>query len=118
MISLHKPDAVQPDRYMTNIHEKEKNVKGSNKTIEGQQLTNILRDEASKRGMTVREIAELLGISHVHLSSLINGARKISGLNPQKQRKLAKFLRISMVDFFLMCGVLRQEDFDSGAPVQ
>ena len=76
MISLHKPNAVQPVRCMSNINEKGKNVKGSNKVIEGQQLINSLRDEASKRGMAIREVAELLGISHVHLNSLINGVRK------------------------------------------
>lgn len=91
-------------------------MKGNNKAVEGQQLINILRDEASKRGMTVREIAELLGVSHVHLSSLINGARKISGLNPQKQRKLAKFLGISMLEFLVMCEVLRPEDLFPGTP--
>lgn len=113
---MRKPNAVQPVRYMSNINEKEKNVKGNNKAVEGQQLINILRDVASKRGMTVREVAELLGISHVHLSSLINGARKTSGLNPQKQRELAKFLGISMLEFLVMCEVLRPEDLFPGTP--
>lgn len=91
-------------------------MKESNKTIEGQQLINLLRDEASKRGMTVREVAEQLEISHVHLNSLINGVRKVSGLNPQKQRKLARFLGISMLEFLVMCEVLRPEDFIPGSP--
>lgn len=91
-------------------------MKESNKTIEGQQLINLLRDEASKRGMTVREVAEQLGISHVHLNSLINGVRKVSGLNPQKQRNLARFLGVSMLEFLVMCEVLRPEDFIPGSP--
>lgn len=91
-------------------------MKGNNKAVEGQQLINILRDEASKRGMTIRNVAELLGVSYVHLISLINGVRKVSGLNPQKQRELAKFLGISMLEFLVMCEVLRPEDLFPGTP--
>lgn len=91
-------------------------MKESNKTIEGQQLINLLRDETSKRGMTVLDVAEQLGISHVHLNSLLNGVRKVSGLDPQKQRKLARFLGVSMLEFLVMCEVLRPEDFIPGLP--
>lgn len=91
-------------------------MKKSNKAIEGQQLINLLRDEASKRGMTVREVAGQMGISHVHLNSLISGVRKVSGLNSQKQRELAKFLGISMLEFLVMCEVLRPEDLFPGTP--
>jgi transcriptional regulator with XRE-family HTH domain len=62
------------------------------------------------RGWTLRDTAEELKISHVYLTALTSGARKLSGLSPDKQRALAKFLDISMLDFFLMAGILRQED--------
>lgn len=92
-------------------------MKRNQKTIEAQQLINHIHSETKKRGWTLRDTASNLGISHIYLTSLTCGARKISGLGLQKQRELAKFLGISMVEFFMMCGVLRTEDFVQGAAV-
>ena len=75
-------------------------------------LTTMLQRIAPtpRQGWTLADIAKYLGISYIHMASLSNGARKISGLSIEKQRALAKFLGISMVEFFLLCGLLRQED--------
>lgn len=81
-----------------------------------QQLINRIHAETKMRGWTLYETAKALGISHVYLTSITCGARKISGLSLEKQRKLAKFVGISMADFFLMSGILRQEDFCSSSP--
>lgn len=78
-----------------------------------QQLSNRLYCEMKMRGMTLTDIAKLLGISYIYISSMNSGARKFSGLKIDKQRILAKFLNISMVEFLLMCGVLREEDLIS-----
>ena len=45
------------------------------------------------RGWTLRDTAEELKISHVYLTALTSGARKLSGLSPDKQRALAKVPR-------------------------
>lgn len=79
-----------------------------------QQLINRIHGETKMRGWTLADTADLIGISYIYMASLTNGARKISGLSLDKQRKLAKFLGISMAEFFLMCGILRQEDFIPG----
>ena len=81
------------------------------KTNEDQQLINKIHVETKKRGWTLRDTAEELGISHIYLTSITCGARKVSGLSFAKQRMMAQFLGISIIDFFLQCGVLRQEDF-------
>ena len=81
------------------------------------QLMNRLHAENRTRGWTLHDLAKALGISHIHMASLSNGARKLSGLAPEKQRELAKYLRLSMVEFYLMIGVLRPEDFTPGDPV-
>jgi transcriptional regulator with XRE-family HTH domain len=75
-----------------------------------QHLANLIHATARIRGCTLADIAAHLGISYIYMASLSSGARKISGLSIDKQRALAKFLGISMVEFFLMCGLLRQED--------
>lgn len=86
------------------------------KPLEFQHLINQIHSATKMRGWTLHETAETLGISHVYLASMTCGARKISGLSLEKQRELAKFIGISMVEFFLLCGVLRQEDFIPGSP--
>ena len=80
------------------------------KNREVQNLIDLIHYATQDRGWTLRETATELGISHVHLSSMTSGARKLSGLSLDKQRALAKFIGISMLDFYLMCGVLRKED--------
>lgn len=75
-----------------------------------QQLINMVHSKAKLHGWTLADVARHLGVSYIHMASLSNGARKISGLKIDKQRVLAKFLDISMIEFFLMNGLLRQED--------
>lgn len=75
-----------------------------------QHLINMIHSTMKLKGWTLVEVANYLGISYIYMASLSNGARKLSGLSIDKQRALAKFLGISMVEFFLHCGLLRQED--------
>lgn len=91
-------------------------MKRMKKPNQHQQLINRIHGETKMRGWTLADTAKTLGISHIYMTSMTSGARKISGLSLEKQRKLAKFLGISMTEFFLMCGILRQEDFIPGAP--
>ncbi len=73
-------------------------------------LVNLLHGTLRVKGLTLADIARHLEVSYIYMASLSNGARPLSGLKLEKQRKLATFLGISMIDFFLMIGVLRRED--------
>lgn len=77
-------------------------------------LINLLHATLRARGLTLADVARLLDISYIHMASLSNGARQVCGLKLEKQRLLARFLGISMVDLFLMTGVLRQDDLTNG----
>ena len=85
-------------------------MKRTRKNVAVQPLIDQIHFATQDRGWTLRDTAEELKISHVYLTALTSGARKFSGLSLDKQRALAKFLNISMLDFFLMSGMLRNED--------
>ncbi len=74
------------------------------------QLVVLINIEKLKRDWTLHHFAEELKISYIHMSSLMCGSRQFSGLNQEKQRKLASLLGISMVEFFLYCGLLQTQD--------
>lgn len=78
-----------------------------------QDLINCIHAALRAKRLTLTDVAAYLGISYIHMASMSNGARKISGLKIEKQRALSQFLGLSMIDFFLLCGVLRQEDLIS-----
>ena len=82
-----------------------------------QALIDRIHSENRKRGYTLHDLAGELGISHIYMASLTNGARQLSGLAIEKQRVLARYLRLSMLEFFLMIGVLRTEDMVPGDSV-
>ena len=75
-----------------------------------QQLIKKIYSVMNDQGWTLADVAKLLSISYIHMASLSNGARNVSGLKIEKQRALAKLLGISMIDFYLLCGQLREED--------
>jgi transcriptional regulator with XRE-family HTH domain len=52
----------------------------------------------AKRGMSQREFANDIGISHAYLSQLINGKKKPS---PSTAGKIAKGLQVNIEDIFL-----------------
>jgi len=81
-----------------------------NKHNQNEPVSNLIHATARSKGWTLSDLAIHLGLSYIYLASLSNGARKISGLNIEKQRALAEFLGISMIEFFLLCGLLRNED--------
>ncbi len=89
-------------------------MSGKAKHNQNQELSNLIHATARAKGWTLADIAKHLGISYIYMASLSNGARKISGLSIEKQRDLARFLGITMIQFFLLCGLLRQEDLTAG----
>lgn len=84
-----------------------------NQNIPQQPLVDLIHSKMKQNGWTLTDISKQLGVSYIYMASLSNGARKISGLGIEKQRVLAKLLDISMLEFFLMCGLLRKEDLNS-----
>jgi len=92
-------------------------MKRKPKNNPSQPLIDRIHSENRRRGYTLQDLARELGISHIYLASLTNGARQLRGLGLEKQRALAKYLRLSMLEFFLMIGVLRTEDLIPGDPV-
>ena len=77
------------------------------------QLINLIHNEVRNRGVTLRDLAEHLKLSYIYMTSITCGARKVTGLSLENQRKLADFVGISMVEFLLLSGVLCEEDFNS-----
>ena len=74
------------------------------------ELINAIHSENRRRNMTMAELADDLGISHIYMYSLSNGARPLSALSIEKQRKLAAYLRMPVLDFLVACGSLKPED--------
>lgn len=81
-----------------------------NKNQQQQPLVALIHTQMKIKGWTLADVANHLGVSYIYVASLSSGARKISGLGIEKQRTLAQFLGISMVEFFVLCGLLREED--------
>jgi transcriptional regulator with XRE-family HTH domain len=85
-------------------------MKCKHKNTSVEELTREIHAELKRRGWTLKELAALLGVSYIYAASLSSGARKFSGLPVEKQRQLSKFLGMTLVDFYLMCGLLHQSD--------
>lgn len=79
--------------------------------VENLELINAIHSENRRRGWNLADLASHMGISHIYMASLSNGARPISALGLDKKRLLADYLGISLVELLLECGVLMDEDF-------
>lgn len=73
-------------------------------------LIAAIRACLSRKEMTVQEAADELEISHIHLSSMLNGVRRFSGLSQDKQDRLAAFLDMKKSEMFVLAGMLSPED--------
>ncbi len=80
------------------------------------ELINAIHCENRRRGLTMAELADDLGISHIYMYSLSNGARPLSALSIEKQRKLAAYLRMPLLDFLVACGALNPDDLLPNPP--
>jgi transcriptional regulator with XRE-family HTH domain len=84
-------------------------MKSENKCNE-KPLVAAVRERLKQKNMTVKEAAEVLGISSIHLASLLNGIRRLSGLSQVKQERLADFLGMKKGEMFVLAGMLSPED--------
>ena len=84
-------------------------MKSENKCNE-KSLIAAVRERIKQKNMTVKEAAEALKISSIHLTSLLNSIRRFSGLSQDKQDRLAEFLGIKKSEMFVLGGMLNPED--------
>ena len=73
-------------------------------------LIAAVRERLKQKNMTAKEAAEVLKISSIHLTSLLNGIRRLSGLSPDKLDRLADFLGMKKSEMFVLAGMLSPED--------
>jgi len=73
-------------------------------------LIAAVRERLKQKNMSVKEAAEVLGISSIYLTSLLNGIRRLGGLSQYKQDRLAEFIGIKKSEMFVLAGVLSPED--------
>ena len=92
-------------------------MKHSKKSLENPELINAIHSENRRRGWNLARLAGHIGISHIYMASLTNGARPLSALGLDKKRKLADYLGVSLIDLLLECGTLRGEDFPKGSVI-
>lgn len=86
-------------------------MSNSKKQNEAGKLIDLIHVENAKRKWTLRDLAGALNISYIYMTAISSGARKVSGLSFDKQRSLSKILDITMVEFFLLAGILTTDDF-------
>lgn len=80
-------------------------------------LADAIRAAMKMKGMTVQEAATAIKVSHVHMTSLLNGARRLSGLSPDRLNTLSTLTGIRKSEMFVLCGLLTPEEFyPSGQP--
>ena len=73
-------------------------------------LADAIRTCLDNKKMTVQQAATELNLSYIYLSSLLNGARRFSGLSSDKMDRLSAFLNIRKSEMFVLCGLLSPED--------
>lgn len=86
-------------------------MKSSNPSIE-KPLADAVRAALNRKGMTVQEAATSIQVSHIHLTSLLNGARRFSGLSSDKLELLSSLTGIRKGEMFVLCGLLSPAEFN------
>lgn len=77
----------------------------------GQRLINLIRMEVINRSLPERYPADLMGITPVYWNSLANGHRPISRVPKEKLRRLAEFLKVPLIQVYILSGHFQAEDF-------
>ncbi|WP_166391120.1 helix-turn-helix domain-containing protein [Nocardioides ochotonae] len=80
------------------------------KTVEG--LGDYLREQRTSAQLSLRQLAELAGVSNPYLSQIERGLRKPSA---EVLQQIAKALRISAEQLYLRAGILSPEDGVGGS---
>lgn len=83
------------------------------KDVPGALLINAIYREMSKRSLTQKDTASLLGISKAYLTALLSGTRPLDGLNNEKVKALARFIGVPAMQVRVMAETYAVEDFFS-----
>ena len=80
-------------------------------------LGKVLREIANDRNLSLRDFANIVGVSHVHIRRLMTGTDPCNNkpFNPSIYLllKIADKLEIPRVDFLQQCGYLDKSEFDT-----
>lgn len=85
-------------------------MKSSNQCNE-KPLADAIRAALNTKGMTIQEAAAAIDVSYIHLISLLNGARRLSGLSSHKLDLLASLTGIRKGQIYVLCGLLSPAEF-------
>lgn len=77
---------------------------------EEQPLANAIRVKNAEKGAILKDTAKTLGISYIHMSSLMRGERSFAGLDAETQNALAKYLVITKGQLLVLAGTLTKDD--------
>lgn len=73
-------------------------------------LVAAVRDTLKQKGMTLKDGADAISVSHIHMASMLTGVRRFSGLSQDKQDRLAAFLDMKKSEMFVLAGMLNPVD--------
>jgi hypothetical protein len=79
----------------------------------GATLMNLILAASYDRRLTMRQVAEMLGVSYPYFFGLRNGKSDISKLGDEHIERAAKFLAMPKLAAMLAAGQLKYEDFYS-----
>lgn len=77
----------------------------------GGPLIGLLRETCADRGMTLKEMAEELGVTYGYLSHLTTGFRDISVISTSFARACSAYLGIPLIAVRVLAGQITAEDF-------
>lgn len=83
----------------------------NDKRIDPPSLTDLMVKECGNRGIMTQQMCDELDISKTYFVSLVNGHKETQNISTDNLRKIAKFLRRSLVEVELIAGAKTPEDF-------
>lgn len=90
---------------------KKTEVVKNKKTIAAISLIDKINEVMRRKGHTRHDLQHILGVSYVHVNSMMSGVRSFAGLDVAKQRTLAQYLGISFAQYYIYVGILEPNDF-------
>jgi transcriptional regulator with XRE-family HTH domain len=79
----------------------------------GGPLIGLLRETCAERGMTLKEMAEELGVTYGYLAHLTTGFRDISVISTSFAKACSVYLGIPLIAVRVLAGQITAEDFIS-----
>jgi hypothetical protein len=86
-------------------------TKPNDQNFPGAALVNAINTKGIERGLTLKNMSELIGLSYVYFVSLTNGKRMFSGLARPRLQAIANFLEVPLVRVYILAEILCVGDF-------